>query len=134
MKVFLTTLIFIAIIPATYLAILCFIGLAVFFEDKDFVGLTLVIMGLSGYVGLYVTLMGLEKTKHLLKISLLSSGVISVVGIFIYFDPESFLNELLEINFENLMFQLPLIISLFFIILLTLDYKGINKAKNSILI
>jgi hypothetical protein len=115
-----------ALIPATMMLCMTFIGFYFALQNTEisldfFIVIFSMALGICGYVGLILLLEGLYKTKHHQKITFLSSGLIGFTLFMIYVSPRNFVDWLIEYDIENLIGKWPLIVSLLFLILTTID-------------
>tara|TARA_R110002050_G_scaffold74295_2_gene159492 strand:+ start:370 stop:708 length:339 start_codon:yes stop_codon:yes gene_type:complete len=82
-------------------------------------------LGVCGYVGLLLLLKGFHKTNHKLKIKLLFGGLLGFVLFIFFVSPRNIVDWLIEFNLESTLGKWPLIVSLTFLILTSLDLRNL---------
>ena len=119
MKQFLYVILVSALIPATWLLGLTFLGIYFAIPNAEFtfeyiLGIISMLLGISGYVGLLLLLKGLHQTRRLKKLTLLVCGLIGFFIFILHVSPRNFIEWLFEFDIENLIGKWPLIVSLLF--------------------
>jgi len=134
MKFFLNTLVIIALLPATQLLLLSFVGLYLFLSTPEFsmpffTQISSVLLGFCGYYGLILLLRGLHKTNHYKKLGFLFAGLIGFSLFMFFVSPRNLVDWLLETDLENLIGKFPILVSITFIILISIDLVKLKKLK-----
>ena len=119
MKQLLYIILISALIPATWLLVLTFLGIYFAIPNAELTFnyiLTIIsmILGIGGYVGLLLLLKGLHKTSRIKKLTLLLCGLIGFLIFMLQVSPRNFFEWLFEFDIENLIGKWPLIVSLLF--------------------
>ena len=136
MKYILYIILISALIPATWMLGLTFLGIYFAIPNAEFsfgsiLTICSMLMGIGGYLGLLLLLKGLYKTNHKKKLILLTIGLIGFLIFMIYVSPRNFTEWFLEYDLENMIGKWPLIVSLIFSGLLINDLiKNKTLANN----
>ncbi|MGB1296063.1 MAG: hypothetical protein ACPG6V_11335 [Flavobacteriales bacterium] len=134
MRISLFIILISAIIPATWLLVLSFLAFYYLIPNAEFSvsffgAICSILMGVLGYIGLFLLLNGLHKTNHRLKLVLLANGLIGFCLSMKFLSIRNFKDWLFEFNLEILIGKWPLLVSLFFVILILIN--SINERKLS---
>ena len=119
MKKILYILLISALIPATCMLVLTFLGIYFAIPNAeltfDYI-LTIIsmILGVGGCFGFVLLLKGLHKTNRIKKLTLLLCGLTGFLIFMLHVSPRKFFDWLIEFNIENLIGKWPLIVSLLF--------------------
>lgn len=125
------------IAPATYLFSITLLFLYLFITDRNF-GLSEIIMvfsflcGICGYIGLLMILIGLHKTRHILKSIFLILGLIGFIIFINYSGMNNFWKWILYVEEpgEWFIIMLPLIVSGIFLTLILRDFTKQRRKTN----
>lgn len=123
MKTFHYVLLISALIPATWMVVLTFFGFKALIANAEFsmdflAASGSMLMGLCGYIGLCSLAKGLHTTKQLKKLVLLTCGVLGFTIFMLVVSPRNFVDWISTFSIENLIGKWPLIVSIYYIILL----------------
>ena len=141
MKAFLYILLISGIVPATFMFFQTLMMLFLFISDTDFSLIDILIMisflfGLCGYIGLLITLKGLNKTNHLKKLIFIGLGLIGFTMFFNIAGARWFWSWVLKTEEPDEWFLgiWPIIVSIVFLIMIGFDYikmKKLNTVANN---
>ena len=125
-----------ALIPATWMLGLTFLGIyfAIPNAELSFEYILTIIsmmLGIVGYVGLVLLLKGLHKTNRIKKLTLLLCGLIGFMIFMLHVSPRNFSEWIFEFDIEGFIGKWPLIVSLLFAVLIINDLiKNKTLANN----
>ena len=137
MKQILYILLISALIPATWLLVLTFLGIYFAIPNAeltfDYI-LTMIsmILGIGGYVGFILLLKGLQKTNRIKKLTLLLCGLIGFLIFMLHVSPRNFFEWLFEFDIESLIGKWPLIVSVLFSGLIIKDLTKNKTLANKV--
>jgi ABC-type amino acid transport system permease subunit len=125
-----------ALIPATWLLGLTFLGIYFAIPNAEFsfdyfLTISSMLLGIGGYIGLLLLLKGLHKTNHIKKLTLLLCGLIGFLIFMLHVSPRDFIDWLLEYDIESMIGKWPLIVSLIFSVLIIYDLTKNKTASNN---
>lgn len=133
-KLALYALLISALVPASYLAYLAFMLFLFYASEASLSGglilmLASIVGCLVGYIGLWVTVVGLHKSMHRTKIILLSSGVLGFLGFSFGMWGAGFWKSILSMrNLDDWYLWIwPLIVAIAFIVLLVVDFHKLKR-------
>lgn len=126
-----------ALVPATWLLVLTFLGIYFAIPNAEFsfdyfLAISSMILGIGGYIGLLLLLKGLHKTNHIKKLTLLLCGLIGFLIFMLHVSPRNFIDWFLEYNIENIIGKWPLIVSLIFSVLIIFDLTKNKRLANNV--
>lgn len=136
MKKFLYIILISALIPATWLLGLTFLGIYFAIPNAELtfnyvLAISSMLLGIGGYVGLLLLLKGLHNTNRIKKLTLLLCGLIGFLIFMLHVSPRNFIEWFFEFDIESLVGKWPLIVSLLFSILIINDLiKNKTLANN----
>ena len=136
MKQILYIILISALIPATWMLGLTFLGIYFAIPNAELsldyiLGICSMFMGMCGYVGLLLLLKGLYKTNHIRKLALLACGLIGFLIFMLYLSPRNFLDWLFESDLDSIFGKWPLIVSLMFSVLIINDLMRKKRFLNN---